>query len=411
MQQSKDFASSLPEDIEAAHAEIKRLRSEVAGCKQYAADAKQETHCFRELAEEIQEVFWMTNPLGDELIYISPAYEHIWGQSCEILYREPGRRLAWVHDEDRERVLKAFKRDAANGNYDEIFRIDRPDGGIRWIRDRAFPVYNESGEIYRLAGFAIDISDQVDSQDRIAKLQSLIATRERSSIFATLGTGLAHDLAQPLTSARNFIFSAQQLVQEEAPEGASLLRRAEAQVERASTIIRHLRDFAREGQPTTSTQALYPVLCEARDLLEPSLRAERVTLQLPDEQELAGIELPLDRVFIQQVLRNLICNSIEALAELPVSAQRLITFSVDASHADHVEVYVFDTGDGIGDDVDLFSSFATTKGEDGLGLGLVTSRSLARSHGGELALVSRGRGNNGPTCFVLRLPRQIQSAA
>ncbi|MGN8158356.1 PAS domain-containing protein [Salinisphaera sp. RV14] len=117
----------------------------------------------RELAEHIGEVFWMTNPPGDEPIYISSASEHIWGQPCASLYEDPGRRLARVYESGRERVRKACKRDAAQGLYDEIFRIDRPHGEIRRIRDPAFPARDRAGATWRLAGLAIDLTEAADT--------------------------------------------------------------------------------------------------------------------------------------------------------------------------------------------------------------------------------------------------------
>ena len=84
--------------------------------------------------------------------------------------------------------------------------------------------------------------------------------------------------------------------------------------------------------------------------------------------------------------------------------------TVDASNDSRVDIYVFDNGGGVDEDVELFSPFTTTK-SSGLGLGLSVSRSLARSHGGDLYLVSHGRDAGEPTCFMLRLPRKFVAAA
>ena len=159
--ESENPDNTRPETLEAAQSRIEQLERRLAEEHELRCRAENNERCFRELAEHIREVFWMTNPLGDELVYISPAYEQIWGQTCQSLYDDPGRRLAWVHDADREEVLKAFKRDAANGDYDKTFRINRPDGEVRWIRDRAFPVLDDEGELYRLAGFALDVTDRI----------------------------------------------------------------------------------------------------------------------------------------------------------------------------------------------------------------------------------------------------------
>ena len=115
---------------------------------------------FRQVVEIIKEVFWLTNPDMTEVLYISPAYESIWCRSCERLYSSPREWLEAVHPEDRSRVLEAISTKPVHGNYDEEYRIVRPDGSIRWIRDRGFPVKDDTGKVYRIAGIAEDITGQ-----------------------------------------------------------------------------------------------------------------------------------------------------------------------------------------------------------------------------------------------------------
>jgi PAS domain S-box-containing protein len=114
---------------------------------------------FQQLAENIREVFWMTNPEKTEMIYISPAYESIWGRSCGSLYASPRSWLEAIHPEDRDRVLQAALTKQVDGHYAEEYRIVRPDGSVRWILDRAFPVKDRDGKVYRIAGVAEDITD------------------------------------------------------------------------------------------------------------------------------------------------------------------------------------------------------------------------------------------------------------
>ena len=126
-----------------------------------AEEALQESEGrFRQLVEIIKEVFWLTNLEKTEILYISPGYETIWGRSCESLYAEPQTWLEAIHTEDRSRVRESALHKQINGAYDEEYRIIRPDGSVRWIRDRAFPVKNEAGQVYRIAGIAEDITEQ-----------------------------------------------------------------------------------------------------------------------------------------------------------------------------------------------------------------------------------------------------------
>lgn len=391
-------------DLDQARERIHQLEKDLAQERARCEAAQNNERCFRELAEHIREVFWMTTPAGDQLVYISPAYEHIWGQTCESLYEDPGKRLAWVHEEDRQEVLKAFKRDARNGDYDKVFRINRPDGEIRWIRDRAWVVHDDDGEIYRLAGFALDITDRIEANDRISQLHTVIDARERMSAFAALGTGLAHDISQPLTAARNYIAEARQSV---AMADATPLTNADQEIARAVDTLRHLRDFAREGKPTLKQQRLAPLINDIHQLLDPALRSRQVRYEGPPAGELENIELPLDRIFAQQILRNLIENATDAFADAPSDELRLVRVQVIGTD-ETVDIEVSDNGQGIESDIDPFEPFNTTK-DDGLGLGLSVSRSLARSHGGDLVIADRG-GRDSRTRFVLSLPRHQTEA-
>jgi PAS domain S-box-containing protein len=128
---------------------------------------------FRQLAENIDQVFWMTTVTKDRMLYVSPAYEVIWGRPRGELYESA---LGWVeaiHPDDRERVLRAAMEEQASGTYDHEYRVLRPDGAVRWIRDRAFPIRDARGEIYRIAGLAEDITERKRAEERV---RSIVAT-------------------------------------------------------------------------------------------------------------------------------------------------------------------------------------------------------------------------------------------
>ena len=155
----------------------------------------------RQMAENINEVFWMSSPEKNEMIYISPAYEAIWKRTCKSLYDQPLSWLESIHPEDRERVRLAAIEKQVHGVYDEEYRIVRSDGVIRWIRDRAFPVRNERGEIYRIAGVAEDITarKEVEEEIRLAnrKLDEMNVNLEERVKERTL------ELADVLSQVRN----------------------------------------------------------------------------------------------------------------------------------------------------------------------------------------------------------------
>lgn len=131
---------------------------DVSERKRVEAALRESEERFRQLAENICEVFWLSSSVSDELIYVSPGYEEVWGDMRENLYAAPRSWLDAVHPEDRERVREAAKVKQPRGDYDEQYRLVRPDGSLRWIHDRAFPIRNGAGEVYRIAGVAADIT-------------------------------------------------------------------------------------------------------------------------------------------------------------------------------------------------------------------------------------------------------------
>ncbi|MEB3283094.1 MAG: PAS domain S-box protein [Lyngbya sp.] len=125
---------------------------------------RQSEERFRQLAENIESIFWMIDPQKQQVIYVSPAYEKIWGRSRQELYHQPLSYLAeGIHPEDRESALTKMTQ-KFQSNQDLEYRIIQPDGNIRWIRDRSFPIRNEGGEIYRVAGIAEDITSRKQAE-------------------------------------------------------------------------------------------------------------------------------------------------------------------------------------------------------------------------------------------------------
>ncbi len=126
---------------------------------------------FRQFAERLEEVVWMSSVGIDEIHYVNPAYEEVWGRSRESLYEEPMSFLEGVHPEDRERVRETIPQ-RARGEYDEVYRVIRPDGSVRWVRDRAYPI-GEGGEVRRIVSIAEDVTERRRRQRRLERANRL----------------------------------------------------------------------------------------------------------------------------------------------------------------------------------------------------------------------------------------------
>ncbi|OTE99433.1 hypothetical protein B9G49_12060 [Halorubrum sp. SD683] len=133
---------------------------------------------FRQMAENIQEMVWMTDPTKGEVLYVNPAYEEIWGRSPDALYEDPQSFADAIHPEDRDRVEEILD-PQSTGSYEEEYRIVRPNGETRWVYDRAVPVKNEAGEVYRTVGIASDITERREREREFDRVVELLDHTER----------------------------------------------------------------------------------------------------------------------------------------------------------------------------------------------------------------------------------------
>jgi len=138
---------------------------------------------FRQVTDNISEVLWLQTHDYSSLLYISPAYETVWGRTRESLYADPYSFLEAVHPEDRWRVEQTIKENQETG-FSSEYRIVKGDGSVRWIRDRGFPIKNEQGIVYRIAGIAEDITDRKAEEEARRK-----SAREIRDLYNTAPCG------------------------------------------------------------------------------------------------------------------------------------------------------------------------------------------------------------------------------
>ncbi len=363
---------------------------------------------FRQFAETIEEVFWMTDPSGAEMIYVSPAYEKIWHRTCASLHADPLSWLESVHPDDRERIALATSVKRKRGEYDERYRIQRGDGTLRWIHDRAFPVRDSHGTVLRIVGTAEDITESKQVEAQLLRAQ-------RMESIGTLAGGIAHDLNNVLAP---IMMSIELLkLQEKDARRLNILSTIEGSAKRGADMVQQVLSFARGVEGKQVTVQVDRLLKEIEKIAnETFLKSIQVRSGIqPDLWVVQG-----DPTQLHQVLLNLCVNARDAMPDggilkLTASNVRLdendTAFTAEAKPGSYVLIEVEDSGTGMPPDVleRIFEPFFTTKELGrGTGLGLSTTLAIIKGHHGFLRVNSEmGKG----TQFQVYLPADASQTA
>jgi two-component system cell cycle sensor histidine kinase/response regulator CckA len=355
---------------------------------------------FRQITETIQEVFWMTDAEKDQTIYVSPSYEKIWGRTCASLCAKPREWIQSIYPEDRDRVAAAAAAKQRVGGYDETYRIVRPDGTVRWIRNQAFPVKPVSGPVRRIVGVAEDVTEQKNLHEQFLRAQRLDS-------IGMLAAGIAHDLNNVLAP----VGMVSTLLSTRLTESRDLkmLQILEKSAERGAGLVRQILGFAHGvgGEPR-----LLQMKHLLRDIL--SVVTETFPKSIVVDEHVPNDLLPIlaNPTQIHQVLLNLCVNARDAMPQGGTLRLRgenctLTTEAADALAADYpgagvapgdwVVLHIQDSGTGIPPAVlaRIWEPFFTTKLPDkGTGLGLSTVLGIVKTHHGFITLkTEQGRGS------------------
>jgi PAS domain S-box-containing protein len=351
---------------------------------------------FRQLTENIEDVFWMFSVPARTLEYVSPAYPAIWGRSIESLEREPGSWMDAVHPDDRAYVEGLWSGMKEHPHYEAEFRIVSKDGPTRWVRDRLFPVRDGRDEVYRVARVTSDIT-------RRKEMESLLraADSNKNEFLATL----AHELRNPLSPIRNaaaLLGSAGPGAPERQAKAREVITR---QVDHLAHLVDDLLDVARisEGKIALRKEEveMKGVIAQAIETAGPLIaaREHRLDVVQPERQ----IWVLGDPVRLAQSMGNLLHN---AAKFTPKGGQIRVEVRLDG---DTVRIAVQDNGIGIAEDnlPRIFGMFAQAavppdRAPEGLGIGLSLVSRLLEMHGGHLSATSPGIGMG--STFTVELP-------
>ena len=386
-----------------------RLRTKGRQLETTLAELKESNQRFHQISENIREVFWMTDASNGDVLYVSPAYQTIWGRSVESCYASPQAWKDALHVADRQRIAQDILIKQASGTYDEQFRIVRPDGNIRWIHNRAFPVRNSDGEVYRIVGVAEDITERHQTEYELRDFTSRLERSNRElQDFATVAS---HDLQEPLRKIQTF---GERLLTKHAAtlneEGRDYLARMQDAAQRMRTLIDDLLTYSRvtaKAQPFTPVD-LNQIVSYVLDMLEISITRSGARIEVAEL-----ITLDAEPVQMRQLLQNLISNALKfhrpgQVPRIKVYG-RILNSTAALAGAQAGNVYQLIVEDqGIGFDEKyldrIFTLFQRLHGRseyEGSGVGLAICRKIAEHHGGHITASSKPEAG---ATFIVTLP-------
>ncbi len=380
--------------------ESHRVEEALRRSESYLAEAQRLTHTGS----------WAWQVAGSVALHLSEEWYRLYGFDPEKSPPTREERVQRVHPEDRAKWQGAVDRAIAEtSGFEMEFRILLPDGTVKYIHTVGHPVLNASGDLVEFVGSSTDITERKRAEEALEALRQAQADLARVNRVTTMGeltASLAHEVNQPIAAAVTNANTCLRWLTRDHPdleEAREAAMRIVKDGTRAAEIISRIRLLFKKGTPDWELVDINEVIREMIVLL----RGEATRYNIAVQTDLAAdlCQAMGDRVQLQQVMMNLIMNSIDAMKE--VDGKREVAIKSEHAEDRHLLVSVSDTGVGLPpqDVSQIFNAFFTTK-PDGTGMGLSISRSIVESHGGRLwATSNSGRG----ATFHLTLPTIVEA--
>jgi len=353
---------------------------------------------FRQLAENIREVFWMMDPASGKFLYVGPAYEQVWGRTCDSVYQNPASWLAAIHPDDLERSRRLFASQMQGEPVENEYRIRTPDGEEKWIRSRAFPVRDEGGKLIRVVGIAEDITERKRYEAELieAREGADAANRAKSCFLANM----SHEIRTPMNGVIGMLqlLALTDLSKEQRHYAAVAESSGQALLALIDQILDLSRIEARKATLENRSFNLRDVIEEVVQLLSVQANAKGLPVHCYISPEIPPLVVG-DAHRLRQVLTNLTANAVKFTERGVVALDAAMESQGNGSAT--VRFTVTDTGIGIRQSqaAALFSPFtqadvSTTRKYGGTGLGLAISKQIVEMMGGTIGVDSReGRGS------------------
>jgi len=341
---------------------------------------------FRAIFNSTHQLIGVLDPDGIVLEVNQTALDFGGLKQMDVIGRPFWDTYWWRYSTAVQHRLKAAIRDASQGKsvyYEED--VLASGNTIRTIDFTLKPVVNQQGETVLLIPEGRDITDRKWVEEEVQRHHRELAHVIRLSTMGEMASGMAHELNQPLAALVSYCGTATSLLNSlpmPPPRLLDILERTSEQAQRASSIIRHLREFVSKEGGHKQPLDLDEVIEGLNVLLSSELKSSKVKLEIyldgRDRQVMAN------KVQIEQVLVNLVRNSIEAIQGVPTNAGKVI-LKTQLTGDGSIEITVTDNGPGINTGIigKMFDPFQTSKAS-GMGMGLSISRSIIEDHGGRI---------------------------